>query len=430
MIYSSVLKAIREGHGLSQEAFANKLGCTADYICALEDSSKNREHATPEFVHNLRTILDLHDAPLTKEEKDQFTEELHRWKDLIDYGEITKATELKPELARRAKSSFRPGLQILYDLYEARYYRAVDDKEAYEKIMESLSERKLDFNDRCNYLYHRLVAMSALGAHRLKEAHIAFNSCEKIDKDSKWADVGFYYAYGLCLSYMGYALRAIEYFKKALHRARWSTNYDGKANRRYNVYIESWLAQNYGKTGNTTEALFILNGCLRNEKKKNKTSGLGFICHSFGRVYHEMERFSEALENYDEAFKYHNEGSVAYLSNLNHKTIALIASDRICEAMQCVDKGLNMSTDELWKALFEALKHSVLLSNPESLDYMINTAIPKLLELELNEEAMAHHVKLSKFYESIGNHKQRAEHSDSALEIQKQLYKERVERGL
>ena len=430
MIHNKALIAIREAHGLSQEALADKLGYTVDYIRALEDKSKNRETATPEFLNILREKLDLHDAPLTEEELKQHTEELHRWRDLIDYGEMRKAAVIRPKLAKRTKLSFRQGTQCLYDLYEVRYYRAVGDKKAYEKLMASLSERKHAFNERCNYLYYRQEAMAALDAYRFKDAHAAFCKAEEIDKESKWLDVGFYYAYGTCLSYMGYATRSIEYCNMALHKARWSMNHEANTNRRYDLYIECILAQNHSKVGNTEEALFILTGRLRYEIERSRTSTLGFVYHFFGQVYQQMGELSKALENYDNALKYHHDGSVFCKDSLYHKAESLIACDRICEAVQCIEKGLTISSDEVWKSLFDALKHSVSLSCPKSLEYMKNTAIPRLLELELYEEAMTHHETLSRFYEKIGNDKLRAEHSDSALAIQKQLYRERVERGL
>ena len=430
MIYYKVLIAIREGHGLSQKAFADMLGCSVDYIRALEGPSKNRDQVTPEFLNILREKLDLHDAPLTVEEKDQFMEELHRWKDLIDYGEIRKATALKPELAKRAKSSFRQGLLALHSIYEAAYYFAVGKPKAFKDTMSYLETLKQGFSERCNVLYYQQQGAFALWENRLFDAQVAFIKAEEMDKKSKYSSMIFNYNYGLCLSYMGYATRAIEYLKKAQYKAKWDKNHEGRANRRYAVHIEGELAQNFSKLGNTDEALLILNNRLNYEMSRSKPRYLGFVYHDFGRVYHRMGKIREALENYYEAFKYHEEGSVPYLNNTYHKTKALIANGRICEAMDYVNKGLNMSNDEIWKVLFDALKHSLSLSNPESREHIIMTAIPNLIRHNQDEEVMDHYKKLSEFYEKNGDSDKALQYNRLALDIYEKLYKKCVERGL
>ena len=430
MIDSKALIAIRAEHDLSQAAFADRLGYKVSYIQALEDHTNKREQATSSFISKLRDEFGLHDAPLTISETDKLTEDLHRWKDLIDYGEMQKAEEAMPDLAKRAKLSFRRCLQCLYDLYAARYYQNTGDKRPYKRLMKSLSERQPEFTEICSFLYHHLVAVQAHTENRLHDAHAAFDKAERIDKEDKWGGLPFCYQYGICLSYMGYAAKAIGYLERAMHKAKWSTGHDGKINRRYDLHILCVLAKEYSKIGRMDDAIAILDERFKYDTKRGTTSALGFIYHSYGEIYHKMEDYGYALDNYEEAFKYHEEGSEPYIDSLFHKAITLIACDMIDEALDCISKGMRSSRGEVWKALFDALKHSVSLSDPASLEYMEKVAIPNLLKHGQYEEATSHHEKICKFYEHRGNHKKAYEHIRAMYNIQKKQYEDRVERGV
>ena len=431
MIDRSALKAIREAHNHTLELFAHKLGYKAEYIRDLEDPSQTRVVATHAFVRKLREEFDLHDAPLTVKDIEDFANELHRLRDLIDYGEMQRAKEMMPKLAKRAEQSCHRSLQCLHDLYVARYYHIVGNTRVYTRTMNSLGRRQSDFTELCNFLYHYQIAIQALTEHRLHEAHEAFDKAEKIDKEYKWCGLSFNYHYGLCLSNMGYAAKAIRYFEQAQHKAKEDKNFEGKTNRRFDIYIECWLARNYSKIGHVDKAFFILNERIDYETKRGSTvAALGYVYHNLGEAYHMMGNFNEALEHYEQAFKYHEERSEPYLDNLYHKAITLIECNRVAEAMDCVSKGLRMNKTRIWTVLFMALMHSVALSDPKSLEYMEKVAIPDLLELGQYEEVINHLETVSKFYKEAGDLENALEHAGAMYEIQKQIYHDRVERGV
>jgi len=429
LIFHKTLVNIRKKHGLSQEELANIQGCKVEDIIAIES---NKVQATYMFVTVLRNKLKLHDAPITENERTALMEELNNWKLAIDYDDMSKAAKLKPGLEKGARSSYSPSTEIFYDLYAASYYRATDDIKAHDETMAALEQRIEEFGPRHHFYYYRLLGARNFVAHRYKEALKAYRAAEKLDKDTRWGDVGLYYIIGVILSDMGYVTLAIEYLRKAMHLAKWHKVYYGKPNRRYDTQIDGFLAYNLSKMGKEDEAIVILDKRLSIEKERNSVDAtIGYTYLSLGSVYLLNKKSSQAIVNFDTAFNYLDESSDVYKTNLYRKALALIESGAISDAVNCIDEGISISTDdELWSVLFKVLKCSVSLSDPKSLLYMIDIAIPKLQEYEQYEDVVGYYKLISDFYGKNKNHELSQKYSNFALETYEKLYKERIEGGL
>ena len=430
MIYYKTLKRLRQKRDLSLYEFADKMGYTVDYIRSLE-SSEGREKATPEFIAKLRDKLDLHGIPITDEEKAPFYDRLNMLKHQIDYGEYKEAAENIPELTRCAEASCHTGFMNLCDLYIAYYNHATDNIEAFEKIMSSLNQRKQFFDTRHNFFYYFLVGRRALVEERYKDAMEAFNKAEKLDKNNQWCDLSFNYLYGMSLSELDYVTKANEYLRKALHQAKWNKLYKGKSNTRYDAYIEGLLAQNLGVIGKGDEALAILNQRLKKEKVNEVKHLIGYIYLKLGIVHYTMKNFSETIENIEEAMKHLDGNSVQYINCLYHKALALIDSGSIDMGLDILNKGLSLSIEGTkWEVSFNALKHSVMLSNPGAVGYMTDIAIPKLQKQGYREMVLRYYRVLIDFLKKTGNFGHALEYSDLALTIQDEFYDERVRGAL
>jgi len=390
MLYYKTIRRLREKHGLSHEEFAGMMGCTVDYVRSLEDKSEGREQATPEFVEKLRDKLNLHGIPLTDDERTVFYTKLNNLKHALDYGEYDKAADSIPELTRCAEASCYQGFINICDLYTAYYYYAINNIEAYENIMSTLFERMQTFDRRQLFYYTYFEGIHACASRSYNEALGAFIKAEELAKNSLWGDIGFYYVYGMVLSDMGYAAKAVKYHKKAKHIARWNKDYNGRANTRYDVYIDGYLADNLSKIGQKDEAFDILNKRLEFEKgNKSAKKVIGFLYLSMGKVYLRIGECQKADSYFNKAFKYLVKGSEAYNANLYYKALALITSGKISDSIDCVNKGLSKHIDDLWVTLFEVLKHSV--SSSESKEYMENIIMPKLLKYGQHEEILRYY---------------------------------------
>jgi len=397
LIFYKTLANIRKKHGLSQEEFAKSLGCTVEHIKLLES---NKEQASFVFTTQLKDKFNLHDAPITESERAALMDGLYKWKLSIDYGDVSSAAEVMTELAKNTNASFSPSAQIFYTLYAASYYWEVNDMKAFEETMTAIGSRRDEFSARHQYFYHRLVGASKYKARCYNESLKAYEMARKLDKNSEWGDVGFFYSYGRCLSDMGYTVRAIRFLQMAQHLAKYSKIYHDKPNSRYDAYIDGYMAYNLSKLDETGDAFDILDRRLSLEKKKTGANEeIGFIYLSLGRVYFRKENYSKAQSNFEKAEEYLNKKGEAYKTNLYYKAFTLIASGKVPEGLDCVKIGVKISTCEQWKNLFNALKHSASLSAPKSLSYMKKTAISMLQESGQYEDAMDYYKVIGEFYD-------------------------------
>jgi len=341
-------------------------------------------------------------SPLGKTERIECERTLYEWKDLIDRGKIEEADKLMPRRPKYVSNPAETELWYLFCLFQARYFRAVGDYESFDNAMAFLDLVAPEFDDEYNFYYYRLIGFRELDARRYEAAFKALHKANEIGTP-KWFDVGFFYNYGRCYSDMGFSGRAIEYFDKAQALA------DENDNHIYDVYIQCYLAYEYCKVGKGDTALGVLKSCSFIKKyRKYDEASKGYLYLTYGEVYHYLKRYDEAFENYEKAFQYYAEGSEPYVRNLYSNASTLISVGRIDEGVICLDRGLSLFENEvewsaIWEALYDALKHSALLSIPESLEYMKNNAIPKLLDLGQYDEAINYTRQISEFYKNAGD---------------------------
>jgi len=271
------------------------------------------------------------------------------------------------------------------------------------------------------------VGARAFVDKRYQEAIKAYKTAAKADPNNKWKGVRFYFGMGMSLSDRGYAARALKYHEKAVYMSKYNKAYNGRLNRRFDVYIDGYRASDLSKLGRHEEALEILNKRLDIVMKKDDKEGIGYTYFIFGFVYLIADNYDKAIENYDLALLYLDSNSDVFIANLYHKAKVLLASDKLSEAVSCADKGLGTTNDELWKTLFDAIKHSTSLSVSKSLILMKETIIPKLKDFGQQEEVVDCYKRLSDFYDGDGNAETALKYSNLALETQKQLHKELIE---
>ena len=424
MIFHKTLVNIRRRHGYTQEEFAKLLGCPVEDIVAFESNTKQ---ATYMFVAILRQKLGLHSAPITETEWQTLVVGMHsEWKNAIDYADVEKAKELQQALEKSVQASFSPSIENYYYLYLADYYMLTHDIDAYADTMALLSQRTDGFGTKHWFMYHCLLGARAFVEKRYQDAIKAYKTAEALDHNNEWCGLRFNYGMGVSLTDRNYAARAMPYLKKAKRASM--VSYDEKRNSRFDVYIDGIMAYNLAKLGRSDEALKILDKRLNLETGINSKSGIGYTHFSFGRVYHSVEDFDKAIESYDKALQYLDKGNDAYISCIHDKTSALIDSDQTDEAVNVAEVGLSIITDEYWKTMLEALKHSASLEyDPDSATYLKEIAIPKLQEYGKYEAAVYYYQLLSKFYFEYSSVEIAFKYNNLALEAQKKLHKELVE---
>ena len=430
MIYHKTLKSIRRHYGLTPEDLSEKTGYYVPYINAIEDP-KNEVPATPEFVQALRDALGLEDAPITENERGELLGRLEKWKAMIDYGDMDRAAKLKQKLEYDTRRSFSTSTQLMLELFTASYYRAIEDFDACYKLMDALSLRKDEFNAKHFYFYHRLVGVRAFTEGRFRDAVNALTKAEKMERQLRREEVGFYYLYGACLSDMGYVANAIENLRKAKYFATWKKVYNGQPNSRFDCYIDGYLAYNLGMIGRNIEAFRILHKRLRIEKESGNKETIGFTYHSIGSVYMVMKQYDEAVINFDVALENLCKKRDAYKSALCRKALSLLRSGKESECVSCVEKGLSVcsESDIVWRAMLLGLKYSATLHDNESVIRLENEAIRILTDYGY-QDAVDFYEILYDFFMRTGDKDRALKYSALGMKAYKRLYEERMEGGM
>ena len=425
MIYSKTLRNIREAHRLSQAGLADLLGVTEEHIEALESGLEQADIA---FVEKLKDRLTLHGTPILESARTELMEQLFLWKHAIDYADIDKANELQPELEKAAKSSYSPSAMNFYDIFEADYYRLINDMPAYEKAIANLSQRHDTFAIRQQYYYHVLMGAKAFVEKRYQDAINAYRTAEWLDTANQWHGVRFYFGLGVSLTDRGYATRAIWYLEKAKRASKRIRAYCDKPNRRFDVYIDGVLTYNLSKVGRHEEAIKILYERLGRETRRKSKRGIGYTHFSFGRVYNEAGEYNKAIESYNEALKYLDKEDDAYIANLYHKAALLFVCNKHEDAVICAEEALSVVTDEYWKVQFDAIRCSAsMYDDSKHVIYLIETVMPKLQEYDIHKTMVYFYQRLATYFYESDNIRDAYLCCNLALETQIQLYKELVE---
>jgi len=410
---------------MTQEEFAEALGCTTEHIVALET---NKERATFEFAVKLTEVFNLHGAPITESARTTLMDRLSTWKHQINYGLVHKAAGLKPELEKAALSSYSPSTENFYYLHLADYYRLANDMPAYNETMELLGNRSGAFGIKHKYYYYRLLGVKAYVEKRHNEAIRAYEAAIALDKDKEWHDVRLYYGIAVSLSDSGFATRALMYFKEAKQLAQHSIVYGGKPNSRYDVYIDGYMGYDMSRLGRSDEALPMVRERLKAETSKQSKDGMGYSYFSLGRIYHRIKDYYKAEENYENALKYLASGGVAYMAVLFGQASLMVSLDRIAKAAEYAEIGLSVATNDYWKVYFEALKqYTQLQSNIETASHMAEALIPKLVENRQYEAAVFYYQKLGEYYREKGSLEDACKYFKHALEVQIKLQEELLE---
>ena len=413
------IKKIRKILNVPQKHLALEMKVSAPYISKLENGDKP---ISKEQLAKIKKALDIEDIPLTDEEIADFTAELQEWRNLINDNRLAEASELQPDLARRAELSCDAATQALYSLYSAGYFWATGDKAAADKTMSSLSVKiaKLPAEYQLRYLI--MKGAGYVNDHNYKDALYILLEAEKMNKGFNIAPAGFFYSIAVCFAMLGYSYKAEKYIQKSRKR------FADEGRKTFETPLSNLEAICCTNTGRPTEALKILSDCLRFEKlRANSSRFIGGIYHNLGCAYIKLLDYDKAIKQFNLAFKHYDKNSILYATSLYFKSSALIALDQVNDGLRCIDEGLSISADnELFKLMFKALKHSCSLNCDESLHYIENIAIPGFLEAERYLRVIEYCAKLEEHYVSENKYKLALKYSKMSYFYYKKIMEGRV----
>ena len=120
-----------------------------------------------------------------------------------------------------------------------------------------------------------------------------------------------------------------------------------------------------------------------------------------------------------------NKDNEAYISNLYHKALLLLVSNKDAEAAKVAAEGFNATTDDYWKTMLNAIVYSALLrDDSKSALHLREIIIPKLQEYGQYEAAGDCYQQLSAYFHDRGNTEIALKYSNYAVEAFKKFNKE------
>jgi transcriptional regulator with XRE-family HTH domain len=415
-----MLSTIRKKANLTQKDIAKKIGVVPSYINKIEN---NKKPFDDDLIEKYKIALGAPDLPLTKDEEAQFKQRLYAWKATVNSIEPEKAKIEQIKLQKCIDLTLSNDLKNLYHIFIIGFYRITNENELLENQMIKLKDLSNTFNDEHLYWYNRQIGVQALLELQYRTALDSLLLAEQKGSLLNLNNDIIYYNIAHCLTDMGYAFGAIKYIEKSQERANFENNHT------FDVYRRYFLAENYTFLGRYKEALELLNSCLRDESKKsNVYVNISLIYRRIGLVYFYMNDYKKALENIDITFTLINTERKSYKDNLYYKAMILIANNQIKQANICLDEAIQMTEEGTLKnVLFNTLKHTITISNKESLHYLEDISIPQLRFYEKNMALIDCYKKLGQHYENK-NTKLSSKYFKSAYELSEKLRKGEYEK--
>ncbi|MCL2364625.1 MAG: helix-turn-helix transcriptional regulator [Defluviitaleaceae bacterium] len=381
--------AIRKNQGLTKTELANAMNFHRSYVSLIE--SKQRK-MPPDYIARFKEALDAPDLPFNKKEERDFLTKLHDWREVVFREDVSEAAKTYPIIARIAALTVDSNLRILCQLFTLSYYRISKEINKYDALYNEVKMQVNAFNDEHKYWFYRQSGNRYMHAYQYRSALDAYFIALECMTTLGYKDESIYFNIGHCLTDMGYASRALEYFEKSQALSK---------SKRTNNDTEYFIATNYIHMGRTAEALEKLEDCLDDEKqKKDKDLFVGVIYEKIGIAHAHRGNHSAALAAYETALPLRSPHAYPY--TLYYKTISLMGCNRKAEALQCLEEGIASSkTNTKIYIMLRTLKCLYTFDHKDSHEYLVNESIPSLIKYEHNEllitcyQALGRHLKLS-----------------------------------
>jgi len=411
------MKAIRKALGKTQVSMAIDMGYSDVLVQKYEN---NRIAVSSDVLSAFRKVAGIEGVPLSDDEISAATKEMISWNNAITYGDKKQVIELHKKFERYIKWTFDLDFENLFDIFCIRYLCMIGKKEEAKKLAASLKERKPTFTDMYLYWYYRYLGLLKHWDWQYKQALTMYLEAEVIGEQLNLNDVMHFYNIGNCLINCGYPYVALDYFGKAEMMGL------SLASIKHGFIMQRLVAVCYGSISKTDKALKLLGNCLEyllNEKKEDKLSICGLYIHT-ARVYQAAGNYEKAFEHFDRSARYCDEKEELFLECLCYKATFLREYNKNDEVRKCLDKGLPLAAKStLWYYWLHAIKHSLLLDEAPSREYLISTSILNLNSYGKHTMVMNCYKWLSVYFEKDGKYKKALLYNKEASDISTRLMK-------
>ena len=342
----------------------------------------------------------LERVPLSAEAVKQCKDDMRVFISQLLLGEYSLTSAIVHELMYRVNGSNDRDLQILFNAYLVIFYRATNKLDESKQAMESLENSKDKFNDEHRYWYYREQGIIWRNQIEYKSALSQLLKAEELVEHIQVRDRTLYTNIAYCLTYMEFPIDAIEYLDEA-ERLAAKEFISGSR-----VYTQLLYATNYTNMGDAIKSLALLRGISRDAMDAITKGQHNAHFHScLAHAYQRLGDYEKAINSIDDAIRYAQikKSNAQYKYHTYIKLFIMSKFEMIHACNYELDDALETesSSEKLTGLLLNTLKHSFTLDKEESLTFVEDYAIDKLLSYGLNIQAIEYHKKLCMFYSNV-----------------------------
>ena len=376
------LRYIRQSMSVSQQELSEVAGMGLANIVRAERAEYDY---TPAQLEAITKHLGIEGMPLTEYERATFKERLYHWRRCIRDDKLDEARVMRKEMANIVKlDPCDDYLSMLYRIVDIHLTIYEGDLKAAEERLEQHKDSFVKAGTEHRYYYNDFMSYISILNMKLECAAKFCKAAIEIGENSEdFVPDRLEIAYGhLAMLYTSLELphEAIQTLLIAKHKCRKSESFE------FDLTTDSLLAHNYIHVGKLKEAKKILEqGLLKAEGARSNY--IGHILRNFGLLYQKVNEWRKASQYFSQSQKHLKKGTDGYYVACCHEIQCLIESKAFKKAAELIEQIIpECITSELWPTYFEALSHYLVIrrrlsvANYESIDYILNTAIPHLLK--------------------------------------------------
>jgi len=374
---------IRKAKGLSQDNVAHVLNTNRVAVSRLENGETEW---SAETLTTVKDFLDIKNAPLLEHELRTYENRLQVWIELIIKLRFAEASTIQEEMSVILDLPFEEELYLLYVLAEASILtlqyqvQAADEKlSTIENLLDNASNDALNLYHR-NKGFIRGYANDLVGS--IKHSTKAVQYADADNKTDGFALINIGHAY----MFLGKPYHAIQNFVRA------EAIYQSKGDITTMTYgvIMNALGSCYLEVGEYRKAEELTVLAISHSKSVKDNLIAGAALYKMARLKLKMKMYDECMDFCEQVLVFHKESGEMIISALILKASCLLEMKKFSECQELIGHIKNLLNDGKQSVVktsmsnddhtvrLNAIGHLMTLDNPDSITYILDTAIPHL----------------------------------------------------
>jgi len=374
--FGEKIKQIRIAKGIKQEELAKAINTSRVFVSRLENGDARYDDR---MLAIIREFYGIEHSPLFDDEIEDYKSRLWVWNDFVHENNSRDAKAMQDKLSPILQLPYEHDLTLLYFMIETRIFFKEGNFAAGEERLNTAEALLDDASTEALHLYHRnmgfLLLMKRIYKTSLKHFLLSLDN-ETINVKP---DAGILLNIGSIYYYLGKPWQAVIHLEQA------KTKFDLGRTSVLESQINTALATCYMFAGEYDKAEVIFNDSYIQAKRVSNDIRAGAAMVTLTNLYLKKGDIKAAFEACNQALTLHKNDSL-YVYALANKAYCLIETKDFAQCKEAISQGKEMVKDnKSLTPMFELISHIATLDNPESTNYLENTAIPHYRNADVND---------------------------------------------